>query len=122
MDKRLIFIFDGECPFCNHFAQLLELKANIPNLKIKDARSNPSEIPKEYDMDIQGAILYADGVILSGDKAINLICSKINNPSAILLNILRITFSSSKRSKFVFPFLLRARRVALSFKGVQAKL
>ena len=32
MTSNFTFIYDGECPFCNHFAELLELKAN-PNKK-----------------------------------------------------------------------------------------
>mgnify|MGYP001391154806 CR=1 FL=1 len=58
MNSTIIFIYDGECPFCNHFAQLIELKSGLPNLQIKNARENPQELPIEYDMDTRGAILF----------------------------------------------------------------
>ena len=45
-DKRL-FIYDGECPFCNHFAQLLELKSSIPDLEILDGRKIANDIKDE---------------------------------------------------------------------------
>ena len=61
MQSKLIFIYDGECPFCNQFAELLELKSNLPNLEIKNARERPNQIPDNYDMDIKGAILIKDG-------------------------------------------------------------
>ena len=122
MSQKLIFIYDGECPFCNHFAELVSLKGNLPNLQIKNARDNPSEIPDGYDMDIKGAILYKDGQLLSGASAINWICSQIKEPSGSLLKILSITFSSNKRTDFIFPFLLISRRIALFFLGVPRKL
>ncbi len=122
MNQRLLFIYDGECPFCNYFAELLELKSNLPNLQVKDARKNPPELPKGYDMDINGAVLLRDGEMLHGAKAINWVCSQIENPSDALLKVLTRTFSSGKRASLIFPILLIARRIALFFKGVPRKL
>ena len=122
LNNKLVFIYDGQCPFCNHFAELLELKSNLPNIQIKDARDNPPEIPKGYDMDIKGAILINNNEILSGANAINYICSNINKPSNSLLLILSLVFSSNYRTNFIFPFLIIARRIALLFKGVPLKI
>ena len=122
MDSKLVFIYDGQCPFCNHFAQLLELKSNLPNIVIKDARQRPDELPLGYDIDSKGALLVKDNEILNGAKAINWICSQIKDPSDSLLNILSATFSSSRRADLLFPVLLFARRVTLFFKGVPRKI
>ena len=43
-ESTLTFIYDGECPFCNHFAELLELKSKINNISILDGRKNPDLI------------------------------------------------------------------------------
>ena len=119
------FIYDGECPFCNHFAELLELKSKINDIRILDARKNPVLIKelldKGFDID-QGAVLYHKDKIFHGYEAINTICNQINNPSSKLLEILSITFKSSKRTKFIFPFLVTARRLALISKGVSTSL
>ncbi len=122
MSKPLIFIYDGECPFCNKFAELLELKSNIPQIEIKDARTNPPEIPNGYDMDLKGAILINGDQMFFGSEAINLICSKIDKPSDSILELLRIIFSSRKQANLLFPFLLISRRIALLFKGVPNKI
>ena len=122
MENKLIFIYDGECPFCNQFAELLELKSNLPNIIIKDARDKPIEIPIDYDMDTNGALLLNGEELLSGASAINFICSQIENPSDPLLDILSIVFKSRNRSIFLFPFLLISRRIILFFKGVSRKL
>ena len=124
-ESKLIFIYDGECPFCDHFAYLLELKSKIKNISILDGRKNPVLIKdllkKGYDLD-NGAILLMDENIFHGAEAINTICKLINKPSSKLLEILSKTFKSSKRTKFIFPFLVRARRLTLISKGISTSL
>ena len=125
MTSNFTFIYDGECPFCNNFAELLEIKSKINNIKILDGRKNliiiKSLLEKGYDLD-KGAILLKDDDIFHGANAINTICKEIKNPSSNLLKILSSVFKSNKRTKFFFPLLLRARRFALISKGVSQKL
>ena len=125
MNTNLTFIYDGECPFCNHFAELLELKSKIKNISILDARKNQiitnSLLNKGYDID-KGAILLKGDDIFHGAEAINTICNQINNPSGRILKLLSKIFKSNKRTKLLFPFLVRARRFALISKGVSTSL
>ncbi len=125
MASNFTFIYDGECPFCNNFAELLEIKSKINNIKILDGRKNLSIIKslleKGYDLD-KGAILLKDDDIFHGANAINTICKEIKNPSSNLLKILSSVFKSNKRTKLFFPLLLRARRFALISKGVSQTL
>ena len=125
MNANLTFIYDGECPFCNHFAELLELKSKINKISILDGRKNPkiikSLLEKGYDID-RGAILLKDDDIFHGAEAINKICNQINNPSGNLLKLLSNIFKSDKRTNLLFPFLVRARRLALISKGVPTSL
>ena len=125
MNANLTFIYDGECPFCNHFAELLELKSKINKISILDGRKNPkiikSLLEKGYDID-RGAILLKDDDIFHGAEAINKICNQINNPSGKLLKLLSNIFKSDKRTNLLFPVLVRARRLALIAKGVPTSL
>tara|TARA_B100000886_G_scaffold181912_1_gene124762 strand:+ start:146 stop:526 length:381 start_codon:yes stop_codon:yes gene_type:complete len=125
MTSNYTFIYDGECPFCNHFAELLEIKSKIINIKVLDGRKNltliNSLLNKGYDLD-KGAILMKDEEIFHGADAINTICQEINNPSSSLLSLLSTVFKSTKRSKVLFPLLLRARRFALISKGVSTSI
>ena len=125
MTSNYTFIYDGECPFCNHFAELLELKSKINNIEIMDGRKNLTLIKslfnKGYDLD-KGAILLKDKDIFHGAEAINTICKKINNPSSSLLYLLSRIFNSNKRTKVLFPLLVRARRFALISKGIPTTL
>jgi len=122
MDSKIVFIYDGECPFCNHFAELIELKSGIPDIEIRNARKIPNELPKSYDIDINGAILLVDKQMFFGASAINLICTKMKEPSDSLMRLLKVVFSNSNRSKALFPILLIARRITLFLKGKPRKI
>ena len=125
MNSNFTFIYDGECPFCNHFAELLEIKSKITNIKILDGRKNltliNSLLEKGYDLD-KGAILLKDENIFHGSDAINTICKQINNPSSSLLLLLSGLFKSNKRTRVLFPLLVRARRIALISRGISTSL
>jgi len=125
MTSNYTFIYDGECPFCNHFAELLEITSNIDNITVLDGRKNlnviNSLLEKGFDLD-KGAILLKDEEIHHGAEAINTICKQIKNPSSNLLKILSSVFISNKRTKLLFPLLVRARRFALVSKGVSTSL
>ena len=125
MTSNYTFIYDGECPFCNHFADLLEIKSKIANIKILDGRKNliliKSLLEKGYDLD-KGAILLQDENIFHGADAINTICKQIRNPSGSLLLLLSKVFKSNKRTNVLFPLLVRARRFALISKGISTSL
>ncbi len=120
MSDKTLFIYDGECPFCNHFAQLLELRSSLPEFEILDGRKNLpllSELYNQgYDLN-KGAILIINKNVMHGADAINWICSQIKKPNDTLLEVLRIIFTSRKRTSFLFPFLLWGRRFSLTIKG-----
>ena len=120
MADKSLFIYDGECPFCNHFAQLLEFKSSLPTLEILDGRKNLPLLSQMYNQGYdlnKGAILINKGKVMHGAEAINWICREIKEPSDSLLEILRIIFNSNKRTNFLFPFLLWGRRLSLTLKG-----
>ena len=52
MNTKLTFIYDGECPFCNHFAELLELKSKINKISILDGRKNPKIIKSLLELSL----------------------------------------------------------------------
>ena len=120
MSDKTLFIYDGECPFCNHFAQLLELKSSLPSLQIIDGRQNLEQLTQLYNQGYdlnKGAILIKNGKIQHGPDAINCICSELKEPNDALLEMLRIIFSSNIRTKKLFPILLWGRRILLTLKG-----
>ncbi len=120
MSGKTLFIYDGECIFCNHFAQLIELKSSLREFEILDGRKDLALLTQLYNQGYdlnKGAIIINDENIMHGADAINWICSEIKEPSDSLLEVLRIIFSSNKMTNFLFPFLLWGRRLSLTLKG-----
>ncbi len=118
-DTNPLFIYDGKCPFCNYFAELTELKSGIPGLTIKDGRDNIdllNELNKQGYKFSNGAILIVGDNIMHGDTAITWICAQMNTSDNMLKFLSRI-LASERRTKIVYPFLLVARRLALTLKG-----
>ena len=71
MSEKILFIYDGECPFCNHFAQLLELKSRLPSLQIIDGRQNLEQLTQLYNQGYdlnKGAILINNGKIIPASQ------------------------------------------------------
>ena len=120
MPDKSLFIYDGECPFCNHFAELLELKSSLDKFEILDGRKNLALLTQLYNQGYdlnKGAILIRNKNIMHGADAVNWICCQIKEPSDSLLEVLRIIFSSNKRTNLLFPILLWSRRLLLTIKG-----
>ncbi|WP_269624888.1 DCC1-like thiol-disulfide oxidoreductase family protein [Prochlorococcus marinus] len=120
MSDQSLFIYDGECPFCNHFAELIEIKSFLPDFEILDGRKNLPLLTQLYNQGYdlnKGAILINNEKIMHGADAINWICSEIKEPSDSLLEVLRIIFTSNKMTNLLFPFLLWGRRLSLTLKG-----
>ena len=85
-----VLVFDGGCPFCRHFAELAELRSGIPNLAIRDGRSDHElrQQLRQQGWDLsRGAVVLAEGRVLHGAEAIQWICSRLE-PSAPLLQLL----------------------------------
>ena len=111
-----VLVFDGGCPFCRHFAELAELRSGIPNLAIRDGRSD-HELRRQlrqqgWDLS-RGAVVLAEGRVLHGAEAIQWICSRLE-PSATLLQLL----ATPGRARRLYPVLLLARRLALAVRGL----
>jgi predicted DCC family thiol-disulfide oxidoreductase YuxK len=115
-----VLVFDGGCPFCRHFAELAELRSGIPNLSIRDGRSDHDlrrELRQQgWDLS-RGAVVLAEGRVLHGAEAIQWICCQLE-PSATLLQLLGPLMATPARARRLYPILLLARRLALAFRGL----
>ncbi len=115
-----MLVFDGGCPFCRHFAELAELRSGIPDLTIRDGRSDHAlrRQLRQQGWDLsQGAVVLVEGSVLHGAAAIQWICSRLH-PSAPLLQVLGPLLATPERARRTYPLLLLARRLALAVKGL----
>lgn len=119
MDQQpLRLVFDGGCPFCRHFALSSELRGGIPNLQIVDGRADAR---LRLALRERGLVLAQGAVLLQGERAwhgaeaVRHLCA-LMRPSDPLLQALAPLFAGPSRSRWLYPLLLGARRVALAMK------
>ena len=116
----LTLVYDGGCPFCRHFALRSELLGGIPDLVIRDGRSDHElrAMLRTRGYNIRnGAVLMDGEQIWHGSEAIAMLCQNLT-PSDPLLRILHGVFSDTRRANLLYPGLLAARQIALGVKGL----
>lgn len=117
-----MLVFDGGCVFCRHFAELSELRSGIPDLQIRDGRSDGalrrSLAARGYHLR-DGAMLLDGERVLHGAAAIQWLCARMT-PSTPLLHLLAPLLATPPRARRLYPLLLLARRAALAARGLPA--
>ena len=116
----LTLVYDGGCPFCRHFAQRSELMGGLPDLVIRDGRSDHELRAmlrnKGFNLS-NGAVLMDENQIWHGSEAISMLCRHLS-PSDPLLQLLNGLFKDSDRAGLLYPGLLMARQIALGLRGL----
>jgi len=116
----LVLVYDGGCPFCHHFALRSELVGGVPNLEIRDGRTDHAlraQLQARHLDLSRGAVLLEGDRAWHGAEAIAELCSRLQ-PSDPLLALLRLVFMAPPRARQLYPVLLWARRAALRWKGL----
>ena len=113
-------VYDGGCPFCSHFAHRSELLGGLPDLVIRDGRSDHELRAmlrnKGFNLS-NGAVLMDENQIWHGSEAISMLCRHLS-PSDPLLQLLNGLFKDSGRAGLLYPGLLMARQIALGLRGL----
>ena len=116
----LTLVYDGGCPFCRHFAQRSELVGGLPDLVIRDGRSDHALRTELRDKGFNlsnGAVLMDEEHIWHGSEAISMLCQQLS-PSDPLMRLLNALFGDSGRANRLYPGLLLARQIALGLQGL----
>ena len=115
-----VLVYDGGCLFCSHFALTSELRSGIPDLQIRDGRSDAAlraELNRRGVPLRDGAVLIDGDQLFHGDQAIQWLCARMQ-PSDALLQLLAPLMATPARAQRLYPLLLLARRGALALRGL----
>ena len=115
----LTLVYDGDCPFCSAFAQRAELKGGLPDLDIRDGRTDHAlraDLAKRGYRLANGAMLLEQDRVWHGSAAIAELHRRMQ-PSDALLQVLQGLFQQDDRARQIYPLLLLARRIALAARG-----
>jgi len=118
-DRKIILVYDTQCPACHYYCQLLQIKATVGELVLVNARE-PSEIMNEIttsSLDIdQGMVLKMGDALYYGSDAINIL-SRIGSRSGIFNKLNYWIFRSRTVSNLLYPILRYVRNLLLKLLG-----
>ena len=114
-------IYDGQCPFCSKYVELIELKKYY-DLKLIDARENRkivNRIQKKIKKNINdGMFVLINNQIYFGASAMNVL-EKKNFSQKKLSKIINLIFSKKILSSILYPFLAKLRKLYLLLNNIK---
>ena len=118
-ESNVVIIYDGECPFCKKYTQLLRLRTSSGNVRLINARSDDPQVEevlrRGYDLD-QGMIVTIDGQFYHGAQAMHVL-AMLSSHSGWLNRFNYYVFRSKRVSFILYPLLRGGRNLALRILG-----
>ena len=117
--EEILLVYDRECPACNAYCQVVNIRESVGDLRIVDAREN-SQIMEEItaqglDID-QGMVLKMGGQVYYGADAIHAL-ALIGSRSGIFNRMNYWMFKSKTASSLLYPILRFFRNLLLKILG-----
>lgn len=111
----LVIVYDGECPFCSSYVQVLALREAAGTVRLVDARSHPAFAAElqgaGYDLN-QGMVLFHGGSIYHGAECVHRL-ALLSTSSGLFNRINGALFRSRTLSRIVYPVLRCGRNITL---------
>jgi predicted DCC family thiol-disulfide oxidoreductase YuxK len=118
-DPTAWIVYDGQCPFCSRYVQLLRLRESLGAVRLIDAREG-GQIVEELqragvDLD-EGMVLKLDDRLYHGHDCIHVL-ALLSTPSGLFNRINAAVFRSSLSARMLYPVLRAGRNAVLRFLG-----
>ena len=118
-DKRLYLVYDKQCPACDHYARLAQVRQTVGDLELVDAREGGPLVDaitaRGLDID-EGMVLIVDDQFYYGDEAIHRL-ALLGTRSGLFNRLNYLVFKSATRSRLLYPILRRCRNLLLKLLG-----
>ena len=118
--QKISIIYDGQCPFCSSYVQLLRIRDSLGTVSLIDARTSPDEVLLEIkaaglDLD-EGMVVKIDDRMYSGAEAIHVLAS-VSTKFGMFNRINGFIFRSARLSRLIYPLMRTCRNAALKILG-----
>ena len=120
--EKLTVVYDGECPFCSSYVQMVRLKDVFGEVELVSAREHDHPIIKTlwkdgFDLDDGMAAVIGDKVYYGAD-AVNFL-TITSTKSGFFNCLMKILFTNKLSIKLAYPFMRFGRNSALFVKGTK---
>jgi predicted DCC family thiol-disulfide oxidoreductase YuxK len=112
-------VYDGQCPFCSRYVQLVRLRETLGQIALVDAREGGPQVEEVrkagLDLD-EGMVLKLDGRLYHGAECIHRL-ALLSTPSGWFNRVNAAMFRSRTASRLLYPVLRAGRNSVLRMLG-----
>jgi predicted DCC family thiol-disulfide oxidoreductase YuxK len=112
-------VYDGQCPFCSRYVQLVRLREALGQVALVDARKGGPIVEEAraagLDLD-EGMVLKLDGRFYHGADCIHTL-ALLSTPSSLFNRVNAAMFRSRTASRVLYPVLRAGRNAVLRLLG-----
>ena len=112
-------VYDGQCPFCSRYVQLLRLRDSLGEVRLINARDGGPVVEEMQragvDLD-EGMVLKLDGQLYHGHDCIHVL-ALLSTPSGPFNRINAALFRSPRAARLLYPILRAGRNGVLRLLG-----
>lgn len=112
-------IYDGDCPFCSSYADVINIRKNVGELVLIDARQGGPVVERVrsegFDLD-EGMVMLYRGETFHGAECMHMI-SKLSKPRTFMSRTLNLLTRSKPIAVIVYPVLRLGRNLTLALLG-----
>lgn len=117
--ERISVIYDGECPVCKNYLQILRIRETVADIQVINAREyHPiiNEVNRRgFDLD-NGMVVKIGEYFYYGSEAINKL-ALLSSSSGLFNKFNYLVFKSPTLSRFLYPVLVIGRSLLLKILG-----
>jgi predicted DCC family thiol-disulfide oxidoreductase YuxK len=112
-------VYDGQCPFCSRYVQLVRLRETLGQVQLVDARKGGPQVEEVrkagLDLD-EGMVLKLDGRLYHGAECIHML-ALLSTRSGWFNRVTAAVFRSHTTSRLLYPALRAGRNAVLRLLG-----
>jgi predicted DCC family thiol-disulfide oxidoreductase YuxK len=118
-NAEVLIVYDGQCPFCSRYVELVRLRESLGKVELIDAREGGAVVDEiraaGLDLD-EGMVLKLDGRLYHGADCIHMV-ALLSTPSSWFNRVNAAMFRSRTASRLLYPVLRTGRNTVLRMLG-----